>query len=233
MSSLPVSPNSSSGGSIDGVAAQRLNLSVFSVSLDDTDYSMQPAEVSGLDDIQEPVTIVHTTIDHVTKSSQRIKHQLSVEDCKNCVMLTTVIESTKEHEIPIGDSVTLYAMKNIIEYLKHHNGKEITDPEKPIRSKIMREICKDEWDATFADRIHAESFECDKIYECILGANYLHIESLINLLCAKVAAIVKNENIDNIDRLIGVAKSVKSENDESKEMPRQSANTSSVLPCIP
>ena len=53
----------------------------------------------------------------------------------------------------------------IAEYMTHHAGTEPAIIEKPLRSKNMKDVVKDQWDATFIDTIGNER---QKLYDVIL-----------------------------------------------------------------
>lgn len=76
---------------------------------------------------------------------------------KKSAFISTLIKSSCETdpdatEVPIpsakGDILEL-----VVEYMRHHNGLEPPIIEKPLRSKIMKDVCKDKWDANFIDKI--------------------------------------------------------------------------------
>lgn len=96
--------------------------------------------------------------------------------------------------------------------MKHHNGIEPPIVDKPLRSKIMKDVCKDAWDGTssivlllfwlffvhlFMITLSAATFidsigeDRQKLYDLILAANYLDIKVLLHLGCAKVASLIK------------------------------------------
>lgn len=68
--------------------------------------------------------------------------------------------------------------------MNHHKGTEPPIIEKPLRSKIMKDVCKDTWDADFIDKIQTEGGN-QQLYDIILAANYMDIKSLLHLGCAK------------------------------------------------
>lgn len=70
--------------------------------------------------------------------------------------------------------------------MKHHAGVEPPVIEKPLRSKLMREVCKDKWDATFIDELAVKR---QVLYDLILAANYMEVKSLLHLGCAKVVCV--------------------------------------------
>jgi len=68
-------------------------------------------------------------------------------------------------ELPIP-SVRAEILQKVVDYLKHHQGKEPPLPEKPLRSKHMKEACAGhEWDAQFIDSVGAKRQD---LYDLIL-----------------------------------------------------------------
>ena len=65
-------------------------------------------------------------------------------------------------EAPVD--VTAATLEKIVEYVNHHQGVDPGIPEKPLRSKIMKEVCQ-EWDAQFIDKIGENRQE---LYDLIL-----------------------------------------------------------------
>ena len=76
----------------------------------------------------------------------------------------------------------------VIEYMKRHKGTEPPIIERPLRSNKMRNVCDNTQDASWIDRIGENR---QQLYDLILAANYMHIESLLSLGCAKVASFIK------------------------------------------
>jgi len=62
--------------------------------------------------------------------------------------------------------------------MAHHKGVEPPIIEKPLRSKNMKDVCKDKFDAEFIDNIGNDR---QLLYDLILGANYMDIRSLLHL----------------------------------------------------
>jgi len=86
-------------------------------------------------------------------------------------------------------------LKYIVEFLKHHNGEEPPLPEKPVKSKDMKEITN-EWMAEFIDNIVKKDIHI--LYKVISASNYLFINSLLHICCAKIASMIKGIPIDKI-----------------------------------
>ncbi len=92
------------------------------------------------------------------------------------------------NEVPIpGASGEILGL--VVSYMLHHAGVEPPIIEKPLRSKIMADVCKDKWDAQFIVGI---SQSRQQLYDLILASNYMDVKSLLHLGCACVASLIKN-----------------------------------------
>jgi len=104
----------------------------------------------------------------------------------------------KAEEFPVP-GVTGAILAQVVEYMKHHKGTEPPIIEKPLRSKVMRDVCQDKWDAEFIDRI-GETRQV--LYDLILAANYMDIKGLLHLGCAKVASLIKGQPLEKIKEIL-------------------------------
>jgi S-phase kinase-associated protein 1 len=86
-------------------------------------------------------------------------------------------------------------LSKIVEYMEYHKGVEPPIIEKPLRSKIMKEVVKDPWDAEYIDKIGDDR---QKLYDLVSAANYMDIKSLLHLGCAKVASLMKGQPLEKI-----------------------------------
>ena len=72
-------------------------------------------------------------------------------------------------EVPIpgakGDILTL-----VVQYMEHHRGVEPPIIEKPLRSKLMKDVCKDKFDSDYIDTIGENR---QQLYDLILAFNYI------------------------------------------------------------
>jgi len=115
------------------------------------------------------------------------------------VLVKTSIENdSSATEVPLP-GVTGPILSLVTQYMQHHKGVEPPIIEKPLRSKIMREVCKDSWDAEFIDGIGDDR---QKLYDLILAANYMDIKSLLHLGCAKVASLIKGQPLEKIKDIL-------------------------------
>ena len=96
-------------------------------------------------------------------------------------------------EIPLPN-VNSATMKKVLEYLAYHKTNPVPEISKPIKSADPKVFLKDfPWDETFIDIEDQTMF-----FDVILAANYLDIESLLDLGCAKLASILKNKTPQEI-----------------------------------
>ena len=84
-----------------------------------------------------------------------------------CVCVCCSDSSATEVPIP---GVSSAILTEVIAYMNHHKGVEPPIIEKPLRSKVMKDVCKDPFDADFIDRIGENR---QALYDLILAANYM------------------------------------------------------------
>lgn len=114
------------------------------------------------------------------------------------LMSTSLESDITATEIPIP-SMNGKILKFIVEYMKYHNGVPGEIIEKPLKSKIMKENCKDPWDADYIDRI---ALVKEELYDLILGANYMNIMCLLHLGCACVATMIRGQPLEKIPEIL-------------------------------
>jgi S-phase kinase-associated protein 1 len=101
-------------------------------------------------------------------------------------------------EVPIP-GVSGGILSLVVQYMVHHKGIEPQLVEKPLRSKIMKDVCADKWDAEYIDKIGDNR---QQLYDLILAANYMDIKSLLHLGCAKVASLIKGQPLEKIKEIL-------------------------------
>lgn len=131
---------------------------------------------------------------------------------KKAAYLSVLVKTTsegdlEEKKIPLP-GVTSAVLTHVVEYLNHHNGTAGVAPEKPLRSNIMKEVCKDAWDAEFINRVCKYDEEKkvvtdkDALYLLIRAANYMDIKCLLSLACARVSAMIKGVPLPEIPAVL-------------------------------
>jgi S-phase kinase-associated protein 1 len=126
---------------------------------------------------------------------------------------TSLDTDTTSTEVPIP-GVAAEILQLVCDYMSHHKGVEPGCIEKPLRSKLMKDVCKDAWDADFIDKIGDNR---QQLYDLILAANYMDIKSLLHLGCAKVASLIKGQPLDKIKEILAVTGKKGESKDEEKK----------------
>jgi len=159
----------------------------------------EEAEVGGLDEEDAGGSI---------KLMSKDKKEFTIEK-KNAfisnLVKTTLDQDAAATEVPIP-GVESAILEKVIEYMQHHKGTEPPIIPKPLRSKEMKQVCSDVWDATYIDKIGETRQD---LYDLILAANYMDIKSLLHLGCAKVASLIKGQPLEKIKDIL--AKGTKQE----------------------
>lgn len=113
---------------------------------------------------------------------------------------SVILERSEESLIVNLDEVDDDTLGRIVEFMVHHAGNEPPIPEKPLRSKIMAEVLDDKWDADFIDR---SNLGCNQdLYDLVIAANFLKINSLLHIGCAKIAATIKGRALEEIPNIL-------------------------------
>ena len=131
-----------------------------------------------------------TEIKIITKEGKEFT--LSKKSCELSELLKSAINDyPKESSFPLNDLDEKNA-ELIKEFLSHFNGEAPKEIEKPIQSNEMKNLT-DEWSSTFIDKIPLED-----LTNLTVVANYMGINSLLDLCCAKVASLCKDKSEDEI-----------------------------------
>ena len=61
----------------------------------------------------------------------------------------------------------------------------------------MEKIVAGRWDAEFISKLDKTT-----VFQVILGSNYMHISSLLHLVCAKIATLIKGKSPEQIKDIL-------------------------------
>ena len=137
-----------------------------------------------------------TTIKLVTKDGKEIeitKKQAELSD----ILKGAINDFPKDGTFPLNEIGEKDAEK-IKEFLAHYNGVPPPEIEKPLISNEMKNLT-DEWAANFIDKMPIED-----LVNLSIAANYLSINSLLDLCCAKMASLCKDKNEDEIYKAFNI-----------------------------
>mmetsp|Transcript_11562 Transcript_11562/g.13085 ORF Transcript_11562/g.13085 Transcript_11562/m.13085 type:complete len:179 (+) Transcript_11562:23-559(+) len=98
-------------------------------------------------------------------------------------------------------------VEKVIQYMTYHVKVAPRKIEKPLQSTNMKELV-DEFDAGFVDT------DQPTMFKLLLAANYLDIKSLLNLVCAKIASLMKGKTPDQIRKIFNIRSDYTPEEEE-------------------
>ena len=132
----------------------------------------------------------------VTKEGKEI--EINKKDAELSELLKSVInDNPKESSFPLNELDEKCGEK-IKEYLNHFNGVAPPEIEKPITSNEMKNLT-DEWSTNYIDKMSME-----ELVNLTVAANYMGINSLLDLCCAKVACLCKDKSEEEIFKTFNI-----------------------------
>ena len=121
----------------------------------------------------------------ITKEGKEI--EITKDDAELSELLKQKINDYPDEEkFPINE-VDEKMCERVKEYLTHFNGKAPPEIEKPLKSNNLKNVT-DEWSANFMNRTPLED-----VISLNMAANYMGINSLQDLCCAKIASCFKDK----------------------------------------
>lgn len=192
------------------VKATTLNDSEVKVTtLDDTEVKEENKPAESLEDNDDD-----QVIKLVSKSGK--SYDVKKKHAYISELVKTSFTDKDATELPLPN-VKDETLEKIVEYMNHHKGKLPPEIEKPLKSTVMKEVCVDQWDAEYIDKIAADKA---LLYDMISSSNYMDIKRLLHLGCAKVACLIKGQPKEKIKEILGykeeTEKTEKTETDKEK-----------------
>ena len=136
------------------------------------------------------------TIKIVTKEGKEIEILKKAAELSE-LLKGAINENPKEVSFPLNEIDEKNAEK-IKEFLTHFNGAPPAEIEKPLTSNDMKKLT-DEWSASFVDKMSME-----ELVNLTVAANYMGINSLLDLCCAKVASLCKDKSEEEIFKTFNI-----------------------------
>jgi len=133
---------------------------------------------------------------HITVLSYPFAHQLWIS--------IRLSDASIDDPIPLLD-VDDKSLVKIIEYLGKLNGSVPPEIEKPLKSQVLKEVT-DEWSANFVDKLTLE-----ELVDLTVAANYMEIQCLLDLCCAKIASMCKDKSEEEIFKTFGITETFSEE----------------------
>lgn len=150
------------------------------------------ADSLSLDDDDKKITIL-------SANGEKIEIESKFAFISNLLKQTFSSGSFDDSDPLRFNNISTSTWQNVVTYMRHHKG---TDPafrkDHPpsTRHPWSRH---DRWNKVYIDRIGEDR---QKLFELISAANFLHIDSLLHLGCAKVASLIKGQPLDRIEDIL-------------------------------
>ena len=134
----------------------------------------------------------------VLASADNQKIQIDFKSAERSHLLRGLLADYEDNkEIPLPD-VKYNILKKVVEYLTYYKDKEPAQIPKPLPSANLIEFTN-EWDVNFIN-----SIELDGVFDLINAANYMDINSLLDLACAKIASLMKGKSAQEIRAMFNI-----------------------------
>src|SRR5690606_22235405 len=98
-------------------------------------------------------------------------------------------------------------LQKVIEYVEYHHKVQPKELEKPLPTADLASLV-DDWDANFIN------VDQDMMFQVLLIANYLDIQPLLHLMCAKVASLMKGKTPEEIRTTFNITDTYTPEEEE-------------------
>ena len=131
-------------------------------------------------------------------SSESKSLVISVKSAKRAKLIQDFFNDFPYDEMNLNlfDYATLNKIKDYLDHYKDIEPKEILFP---LPNKDFKN-CVDDWDLKYINLDNIED-----IFKIMNAANFLNIEPLVNLTCAKIASLIKGKNPAEIRNLFNLS----------------------------
>ena len=143
-----------------------------------------------------------------------------VEASRECLKLSKIISEMIQDEegedvVAPLPNVNKATMQKVVEYLVMHQDKPVPEIQKPLKSSDLKLVLKE----YPQDEVYISELMKDQpaFFDNILAANYLDIESLLELGCAALASILKGKTPQEIRQHFGLPTPTPEEEEEIKK----------------
>lgn len=115
----------------------------------------------------------------------------------------TMNDYPKDSSIPLPE-VNSKEGERIVEFLEHCKGKAPKEIEKPLPTANLKELLtgEDEWYFEYISK-----FSIEEIADLVVAANFMEIQPLIDLCCAKIASLCKDKTEEEILKNFNITES--------------------------
>jgi len=113
-------------------------------------------------------------------------------------LVRTALEDDRDAKEVALVHIAAPIVEKCVQYMQYHVDVPPRKIESPLKSANMKELV-DRFDAKFVDDI-----DLDTLMKLLLAANYMDIISLLELICAKVASMMKGKTAPQIRKAFNI-----------------------------
>jgi len=137
----------------------------------------------------------------ILESSDQQTYSIPIKLAMKSTLLKEQIEQANDNPDILKEALKVdvrsQILAKIVEFLKYEDAHPHTTIEKPLKTSEYKDIVGAHY-AKFFDIPNTD------LFELILKANYLSIPSLLDIACAKVAAMTRNKSVETLRKEFGV-----------------------------
>jgi len=124
---------------------------------------------------------------------------VDMDIAKQSVILKNMIEDVGSEGNLNINNIKKDTMRRVIEFCKHYKESKLQTIQKPLQSPNLAEAINDSWYVEFIDLE-----KVDDIIDLVIAANFLDIDPLTELSCAKIASLIKGKSVEEIRKRFGI-----------------------------
>lgn len=124
---------------------------------------------------------------------------VDVDIAKQSVILKNMIEDIGSEGSLNINNIKKDTMRRVIKFCEHYRESKLPTIQKPLQTPNLSEAINDEWYVNFIDLD-----KVDDIIDIVIAANFLDIDPLTELSCAKIASFIKGKSVEEIRKKFGI-----------------------------
>lgn len=128
-----------------------------------------------------------------TRDGDRLAVSRSVIELNT--FLNVMVEDNDEFDISLS-MVTTKDMAKVIEFCNYYDRNPFVPIERPVRHRKMDRVVEDRWYINFVE------LGREDLFDMINVANYLDNQPLLDLLCAKIATMVRGKTVSEVREML-------------------------------
>ena len=139
------------------------------------------------------------------QSKEGKEFTLTKKQAEISVLLKSTIQDFQGDIIVPLSEMDEKTTQKVVDYLVQFDGHMPPEIEKPLKSANMKEVT-DSWSAEFIDALSLE-----ELVDLTVAANFMELQPLLDLTCAKIASMCKDKSEDEIFKTFGVTETFSEE----------------------